>query len=67
MSRATRSQAVVHKTYTWIPYLNLGHTTITASATMRLEAPYNSATSPYSPNPGPSGSVFLVGLPDLRG
>jgi hypothetical protein len=49
-------QAVVHKNYTWMPYLNLGHTTITASATMRLEAPYNSGTSPYSPNPGPAGS-----------
>jgi len=49
-------EAVVHKDYSWIPYLNLGHTTISASATMRLDSPYKSGTSPYTPDPAPTGS-----------
>jgi hypothetical protein len=47
-------EAVVHMDYTWLPYLNLGHTTISASATMRLDSPYNATTSPYTPDPAPS-------------
>jgi Flp pilus assembly protein TadG len=49
-------KATVTQHYTWIPYLHLASTTITASATMRLETAYDALTSPYTPNPGPVGT-----------
>jgi Flp pilus assembly protein TadG len=49
-------KVTVTKDYTWIPYLKLANSTIHASATMRLETPYNNLTSPYTPNPGPVGT-----------
>ena len=49
-------KATVTKSYTWVPYLHLASTTISASATMRLETAYKSGTSPYTPSPGPTGT-----------
>lgn len=49
-------EAIVTKSYTWVPYLKLVNTTITASATMRLDSPYDSTKSPYTPNPAPTGT-----------
>jgi Flp pilus assembly protein TadG len=49
-------RATVTKDYSWIPYLHLANTAIHASATMRLESKYVAGTSPYTPNPAPSGT-----------
>jgi hypothetical protein len=49
-------KVTVTKTYTWVPFLHLASSPISASATMRLETAYSAATSPYTPNPGPSGT-----------
>lgn len=43
-------EAIVEKSYTWLPYLNLASSNLYASATMRLEQPYTAGVSPYTPD-----------------
>lgn len=49
-------KATVTKTYSWIPYLKLTDSTLTTSATMRMEYNYNASTTPFTTSPPPSGT-----------
>jgi Flp pilus assembly protein TadG len=43
-------KVLVEKNYSWVPYLHLSKTKITASATMRMESAYDPAKSPWTPD-----------------